>query len=55
MTKPSNGRSRIDRRSLLKYSVAGGAVLATASVCDASASQLKLIGWSREVTANTTA
>src|ERR1043165_7000272 len=33
MTKPSNGRSRIDRRSLLKYSVAGGAVLATASVC----------------------
>jgi branched-chain amino acid transport system substrate-binding protein len=33
MTKPSNGRSGIDRRSLLKYSVAGGAVLATASVC----------------------
>ena len=32
MTKPSNSRSGIDRRSLLKYSVAGGAVLATGSV-----------------------
>jgi branched-chain amino acid transport system substrate-binding protein len=33
MTKPSNGRSGIDRRSLLKYSVAGGAALATGTVC----------------------
>jgi branched-chain amino acid transport system substrate-binding protein len=32
MTKPSNGRSGIDRRSLLKYSVAGGAALATGTV-----------------------
>jgi branched-chain amino acid transport system substrate-binding protein len=33
MTKPSNSRSGIDRRSLLKYSVAGGAALATGTVC----------------------
>jgi len=32
MTKPSNS-SGIDRRSLLKYSVAGGAALATGTVC----------------------
>ena len=32
MTKPSNSRSGIDRRSLLKYSVAGGAALATGTV-----------------------
>jgi Periplasmic binding protein len=32
MTKPSNSRNGIDRRSLLKYSVAGGAALATGTV-----------------------